>query len=139
MTQKTYSGSCHCKKVRFETDVDLATGTLRCNCSICTKARSWFKLVAPSAFRVLEGEDSLSEYAWTSPGFPEPNLRYQFCKHCGIRVFVRGANNGKGEPFVALAIAALDDADPKELASSIRYVDGRQGRYANEPENIASL
>jgi hypothetical protein len=139
MTLKKHSGSCHCKKVKFEAELDITTGTLRCNCSICSKARAWFKLLPPDAFRLLEGEASLSEYTWVPPGFPGVNLRYQFCKHCGIRTFVRGADNGKGEPFIAVSIAALDDADPAELGSSVRHIDGRHGRYDHEAENPMSF
>ena len=39
--KSTHTGSCHCGSVRFECDLDLADGTSKCNCSICTKGRFW--------------------------------------------------------------------------------------------------
>jgi hypothetical protein len=33
---KTYSGGCHCGKVRYDVTTDLAR-IIECNCSICSK------------------------------------------------------------------------------------------------------
>lgn len=135
MSQSTYSGSCHCGAVRFEAALDLVQGTLRCNCSICSKARSWFAITPAGAVRILQGESELASYEWTPPNRDHPNLHYRFCKKCGVRAFAQGDQLPGGGPFVAVAIAALDNVNEDELADRIKYVDGRNDRYDREPQD----
>ena len=134
MTMKTHKGSCHCGAVKYEADIDLAKGSMRCNCSLCSKARAWFAFTTPDHFRLKSGADALAEYAWTPPGRPGPNLHYRFCKTCGVRAFVTG-KDPKGADIVALHVAALDDLDAGEVAGAIKYVDGRNNRFDREPED----
>lgn len=134
--QKTHQGSCHCGAVRFECDVDLATAeTSRCNCSICRKQRFWKTLVPEGAFRLKEGQDSLTEYM-----FGGRHIHHFFCKTCGTKPFGRvyldltmGGQALKGE-FYAINVAALDDASDAELAAAqLVYQNGRENDWMSAP------
>jgi hypothetical protein len=139
MALKTYSGSCHCGAISFEADIDLKKGTTRCNCSICSKARSWFAVVSPDHYRLLTGAASQAEYEWTPTSHPGGNLHYHFCRTCGIRTVGRGEHGPQGEAFYFVAVASLGEIDADELASSIKYVDGKHDHYDRSPMDVRLL
>ena len=140
MSMKTYSGSCHCGAVRFQAELDLAEGTVKCNCSSCTKARSWIKFTPADRFRLLKGEEAQAEYQWTPPGRANPMLQFYFCKRCGIRTPGRGDLEMLGGAFYAVQVSLLDDLDPNELAAApIRYIDGRHDHFDRAPDDVRSL
>jgi hypothetical protein len=131
---KTHQGSCHCGSVRFECEIDLAQGTSKCNCSICSKARFWKTIVKADAFRLLQGENVLSDYQFGSNA-----IHHLFCRRCGVKPFGRGRADELGD-FYAINVACLDDATLEELAEApIRYEDGRNNKWESPPAETRYL
>lgn len=140
MARRLYHGSCHCQAVRYEASFDLAAGTNRCNCSICSKARAWFLFVADADFRVVAGDDVLASYEWTPAGATQPDLTYRFCSRCGIRVYASGELAELGGRFHAIQVPTLDDVDHDELASApLRLIDNAHDRPDRAPADTRLL
>ena len=128
--KKTFHGSCHCKKVRFEADIDLAAGTGKCNCSYCWKVRNWAAGIKPEAFRLVEGKENVGEYRFR----PESKNHHAFCRQCGVRLYTQGYVEEIGGAFVSVALATLDDLPSAELVDApVRFQNGRDDDWFHEP------
>lgn len=102
---KTYTGGCHCKKVRFEVDTEEITGAMACNCSLCTM-RGWLLTFVPAQnFRLLTDASALTEYQ-----FNKKVIHHLFCNTCGTASFGRG-EDASGNEMIAINVRCLDDID----------------------------
>lgn len=112
----THQGSCHCGKVAFEVQGELAEA-MTCNCSICTRkgAPMWF--VPRGALRLLTPEAGLASYS-----FNRHIIRHRFCPTCGIHCFGEGLDP-KGNPMAAVNIRCLEGIDLEAIP--LRHFDGR--------------
>ena len=110
-----HRGSCHCGAVRFEATVNVFEGAGKCNCSICLKVSNIGAVTKPEAFTLIQGEGSLSEYAWGG----KTATRY-FCKHCGMHPFYMPRSDPDKIDVNARCLEGID-VD----ALSIKQFDGR--------------
>lgn len=122
-----HRGGCHCRRVRFEVDAPAALDALDCNCSIC-RMTGFLHLIVPAArFRLLDGEDALSEYR-----FNTGTARHLFCRHCGVKAFyvprshpdgfsinVRCLDAGTVEH---VAITPFDDRDRDAATAAVAHL-----------------
>jgi hypothetical protein len=136
MASKTYLGSCHCGRIKFEATLDLASGTSKCNCTHCWKKRLWTARVKPENFEARGGEEELSGY---KPGATTGHTG--FCKHCGVVPYGWvAASEWNPSEYVSVSVAALDDVEPADLiASPVTYCDGKADNWWHPPAETRHL
>ena len=133
--RKTYRGGCHCGAVRFEADLDISAGTVKCNCSICAMARLWSAKAQPDDLRLLGGKEELTDY-----GFNAHIAHHCFCRRCGIRPFQWVDIPATGSRYYNVNLACLEGIDIDELmAAPVTHEDGRNDRWEATPAEIRHL
>ena len=134
--RKTYRGSCHCGAVGFEADLDIAAGTGKCNCTICRKMRLWSANATEQTFRLVTGQDVLTDYQGTNQV-----AHHFFCKICGIHAFDRiDLPNMTGHVYYNVSIACLDGLDIDALMSApVSYFDGLLDNWGATPAETRHL
>ena len=131
---QTYQGACHCGAVRFEADLDLTQPTYRCNCSICRRTRFWPAVAREGGFRLLAGEQELTQYLFNS----RKNQHY-FCRHCGVRPFGIGTETPIGKMY-GVNLGCLEGISEEALSRlAIVHVDGMHDRWDSAPPYFSHL
>jgi hypothetical protein len=78
-----FTGGCHCGSVRFEVEAPAEPiPLLDCNCSMCVRTGFLHLIVGRDDFRLLQGDDNLTDYR-----FGTGAARHLFCRTCGIKSF----------------------------------------------------
>jgi hypothetical protein len=95
-----YTGGCHCGRVRFAAEGDLAE-TLDCNCSICVKKGFLHLIVQHDHFQLLAGQGELATYS-----FGTGIAKHMFCRNCGMHPFY------------------IPRSDPEKIDVNVRCLDG---------------
>jgi hypothetical protein len=121
---KTYRGSCHCGKVRFEIDAEIDHVRV-CDCSVCRRRGALNHRVPKESLRLLTPWNDLVLYQWGSR-----TARDYFCPVCGILPFRRPSDPTAQElregvkPFDgwAVNVRCLPDVDLESI--SIKRIYG---------------
>ncbi|MEK7505949.1 MAG: GFA family protein, partial [Patescibacteria group bacterium] len=106
---KTYTGGCHCGKVRYEVEADFKDG-MSCNCSYCGKMGWLLSFVPEKMFKLISGGDNQSEYR-----FNTKNIQHLFCKDCGVHCFGKG-KGPDGAGTCAVNLRTIDNLDTESLS-----------------------
>jgi hypothetical protein len=120
----THRGGCHCGRVRFEVEAPARIEALECNCSICRRAGYLHLIVPRERFRLLSGENSLTDYR-----FNTGVARHLFCSHCGIKSFYIPRSHPEG---YSVNVRCLEPDTIEQL--ELRSFDG-----ANWEQNVAAI
>ncbi|MGH6866526.1 MAG: GFA family protein [Methyloceanibacter sp.] len=114
-----YGGGCHCGAVRYEVESDLGM-VLSCNCSFCQKRGALWAYVAADDFRLISGEDALTDYQ-----FNRKVIHHLFCRTCGVGSFSKGESED-GSPGYGINVRCLDGVDVAAL--TLTPFDGKNRR-----------
>lgn len=129
MSVEDRTGGCHCGAVRFTASIDLDAPSIRCNCSICTKSRTWIAPIAAASFTLVAGSDDLTEYR-----FGPETITHCFCRRCGVKTHGRIKGENGDDNVIAVSVQCLD-ITPAELNAVPRsYIDGLADRQDREPD-----
>lgn len=119
----TYRGGCHCGRVRFEVDTDLARVS-ECNCSICTMKGFLHLIVPPESFRLLAGADALASYQ-----FNTGTAVHRFCRTCGIHSWYTPRSDPDKVDVNARCLEGVDLASLRPVRFDGRHWEEAIGTY----------
>ncbi len=85
------------------------TKAFACNCSICSRAGWLLAFVGADQFRLISGEESLTDYQ-----FGKRAIHHKFCRTCGMRAFSQGQDK-QGRSTFSINLRCLEEFDATAL------------------------
>lgn len=137
--KKLYHGTCHCRVIAFEAEIDLTDGIRKCSCSFCYKLGFRKALIPFDALRILRGADTARDYQPKPSSWPPGDVNHYLCRVCGAPPFSRGyLEAGMGGNFWAVNVACLDDMTEDELGTArVIYEDGKRDHQERSPAVVS--
>ena len=111
-----YQGSCHCGRVAFEVEGELA-GVASCNCSMCQRKGTLMWFVPRAALTLLTPPEAMGPYT-----FNKHVIQHRFCPTCAIHPFGEGVDR-QGNAMAAVNVRCLEGVDLQALP--VQHFDGR--------------
>ncbi len=111
-----YQGSCHCGRVKFEAEGEIATA-LSCNCSMCQRKGTLMWFVPRPDMHLLTPDDNASTYL-----FNKHVIKHRFCPVCGISPYSEGVAPN-GDPVAAINLRCIEGIDLDAIP--VHHYDGR--------------
>ena len=115
MSLVRHAGGCHCGRVRFEVRAPAILEVGECNCSMCSKTGYLHLMVPAAQFKLISGEDALSQYQ-----FNTRTAKHFFCSQCGIKSFYVPRSHPDGYSVNA---RCLDEGTVKGM--TVKQIDGK--------------
>ena len=104
----TYTGSCHCGRIKFQAGGDI-NGATACNCSICQRKGALMWFVPREALTLLTPEEDTASYL-----FNKHHITHRFCPTCGMHPYGEGAGPG-GQAMAAINLRCIEGIDLKAI------------------------
>jgi hypothetical protein len=115
MSLVKHSGGCHCGRVRFEVRAPAKFEVGECNCSMCSRTGFQHLPVPGTQFKLLSGEDALTNYQ-----FNTGVAKHLFCRFCGVKSFYVPRSHPDG---FSVNVRCLDPGSFE--ITGVRKIDGR--------------
>lgn len=103
-----YKGSCHCGRISYEVDGELAQA-IECNCSHCSRKGYLLWFVPRDKLRLATPASDMATYT-----FNKHVIKHHFCPSCGCAPFGFGVGPS-GAPTAAVNVRCLEAVELSTL------------------------